>query len=83
MASPFTTSTSSDRPSLAVIVPVYNEAATIADALERVFERGRPDQVIVIDDGSTDDRLMVPTLRAIERHVQMPLGQSLLAVVRR
>ena len=44
----------SERPRLAVIVPVYNEARTIVPLLERVLERGRPDQVVVVDDGSSD-----------------------------
>lgn len=38
-------------------MPVYNEAPYVAECLRRVFERGRPDQVIVVDDGSTDGTL--------------------------
>jgi glycosyltransferase involved in cell wall biosynthesis len=37
------------------IVPAYNEAATVADVLERVHALDFDKQVIVVDDGSTDD----------------------------
>jgi glycosyltransferase involved in cell wall biosynthesis len=37
------------------IVPAYNEAATIGDVLERVHALELDKQVIVVDDGSTDE----------------------------
>jgi glycosyltransferase involved in cell wall biosynthesis len=37
------------------IVPAYNEAATITDVLERVEALDLDKQIIVVDDGSTDD----------------------------
>jgi glycosyltransferase involved in cell wall biosynthesis len=38
-----------------VVIPAYNAAATIAEALESVFaQTAAPDEVIVVDDGSTD-----------------------------
>ena len=37
------------------IVPAFNEAATIAEVLERVEALDLEKQVIVVDDGSTDD----------------------------
>src|SRR3954452_22562233 len=37
------------------IVPAYNEAATIAEVLERVEALDLDKQVIVVDDGSTDE----------------------------
>jgi glycosyltransferase involved in cell wall biosynthesis len=37
------------------IVPAYNEAATIAEVLERVEALALDKQIIVVDDGSTDD----------------------------
>ena len=43
-----------DAPLLSVIVPVYNEAETVAALLERVLAVELPMQVIVVDDGSTD-----------------------------
>ena len=40
-------------------MPVYNEAAHLARAIERVCERGKPQQIIVVDDGSTDETVAV------------------------
>ena len=37
------------------LVPVYNEAATIGEVLERIGVLELDSQVIVVDDGSTDD----------------------------
>jgi glycosyltransferase involved in cell wall biosynthesis len=37
------------------IVPAYNEASTIADVLERVEALDLDKQIVVVDDGSTDD----------------------------
>ena len=37
------------------IVPAYNEAATIAEVLERVEALDLDKQIVVVDDGSTDD----------------------------
>jgi glycosyltransferase involved in cell wall biosynthesis len=46
---------SAERPLLSVVIPCFNEAATILDLLERV--RGAAvasEQIIVVDDGSSD-----------------------------
>jgi glycosyltransferase involved in cell wall biosynthesis len=39
---------------LAVLMPVYNEAATVADVLRRVLAQPIVAEVVVVDDGSTD-----------------------------
>lgn len=39
---------------LSIIVPVYNEAATVEELLRRVRDAPGEQEVIVIDDGSTD-----------------------------
>ena len=41
-----------ERPGLAVLIPAYNEAATIASVVEKARRHG---DVIVVDDCSTDD----------------------------
>ncbi len=44
-----------ERPLLSIVMPVFNEAATVEQALERVREAGLPEhELIVVDDGSTD-----------------------------
>jgi len=40
--------------SLSVIIPVYNEVQTLAEVLGRVHQTGLADEIIVVDDGSTD-----------------------------
>jgi glycosyltransferase involved in cell wall biosynthesis len=39
---------------LSVVIPVYNELDTIEMLLERVMSVGLADEIIIIDDGSTD-----------------------------
>jgi len=39
---------------LSVVIPVYNEAATIAELIGRVHAVDVPKQIIVVDDGSAD-----------------------------
>ena len=39
---------------LSVVVPVYNEASTVASVVELLRETQLPMQIILIDDGSTD-----------------------------
>ena len=40
---------------LSVIVPVYNEASTIREILRQVRDVGLAHEIIVVDDGSTDE----------------------------
>src|SRR5690606_24215790 len=42
------------RPTLSVIVPVYNERATIREILQRVASRPEVDELIIVDDCSKD-----------------------------
>ncbi|HZL37527.1 MAG TPA: glycosyltransferase family 2 protein [Tepidisphaeraceae bacterium] len=41
-------------PSLSVIIPAYNEIATIGELVTRVMAAPYPKQIIIVDDGSTD-----------------------------
>ena len=43
-------------PQLSILVPVYNEAATVERALEALLEADLPftTELVVVDDGSTD-----------------------------
>jgi glycosyltransferase involved in cell wall biosynthesis len=46
---------SADRSSVSVIVPSYNGAAFLSEALDSIFAQDpAPDEVILVDDGSTD-----------------------------
>ena len=44
---------------LSVLVPVYNEARTVKDILERVLAVNLKKEIIVVDDGSTDGTIEV------------------------
>jgi hypothetical protein len=45
-----------DQPPFSVILPTFNRARFLPDAIDSVFIQGVPDvQLIVVDDGSTDD----------------------------
>jgi glycosyltransferase involved in cell wall biosynthesis len=39
---------------ISVIIPAYNEIHTIQELLKRVQNTGIPDEIVVVDDGSTD-----------------------------
>lgn len=39
---------------LSVIVPVYNEAATVAEIIRRLKKTGLASEIIIVNDGSTD-----------------------------
>jgi glycosyltransferase involved in cell wall biosynthesis len=39
---------------LSVVIPVYNEIATLAHLVERVRQCGLPTQIVLVDDGSKD-----------------------------
>ena len=42
------------KPSLSVVIPCYNEVNTVKDLLGRVLAEDIVDEVIIVDDGSTD-----------------------------
>ena len=39
---------------LSIVIPVFNEAGTIAEIIKRVQATGLADEIIAVDDGSTD-----------------------------
>ena len=63
---------------IAVIIPVYNHARYVGEALESVLgQTRRPDRIIVIDDGSKDNSLEVLEAfrrRGVEVHAQENKG---------
>lgn len=55
---------------LSVVIPVYNEEATIADVIDRVTDVAVEKEVIVVDDGSTDRTGDILRARAADlRHI--------------
>ena len=59
-------------PLLSVVMPVYNEAATIEEIIRRVLAVPVRIQLIVVDDGSTDGTR--ETLQRLQREVGFTLG---------
>ncbi len=43
-----------DNPKISVVIPVYNEKATIEEILRRVSENGLRKEIVIVDDCSTD-----------------------------
>jgi glycosyltransferase involved in cell wall biosynthesis len=75
----------STRPLLSVVVPVYNQAATIVDNVAQIRDRvesglGQPVELIVVSDGSVDassERLLEdPSHRARVIHYDRNLGKG-------
>ena len=67
----FATEPASDRrtptspdPLVSLVVPVYNEGASLEDVLRRVYELPLRTEVIAVDDGSTDETVSI--LRSFE-----------------
>jgi len=70
---------------LSVVVPVYNEAATLASAVQRILDVSYPCDIelVVIDDGSVDgtDRVVAELPPSVVRH-RHPLNRGKGAAVR-
>ncbi|GFK92899.1 Undecaprenyl-phosphate mannosyltransferase [Fundidesulfovibrio magnetotacticus] len=45
---------STQRPTLSVVIPVYNERNTILEIVDRVLEQPEVDEIVLVDDHSTD-----------------------------
>lgn len=59
---------------LSVIIPVYNERETIREAVQAVLAVERADEIIIVDDGSTDGtRDLYDELAALDDCIQVHL----------
>ena len=78
---------SEGKPLLSVIVPCYNERATVAELLRRVKEVPIDKEIVVIDDRSTDGSRDVVAALAQQwkeiRHILQPVNQGKGAAIRR
>jgi len=62
--------TSSDHLSISAVIPTYNRAHLIKDALESIHAQSCPvSEIIVVDDGSNDDTEAVVTQWATDRNI--------------
>ena len=73
-------------PTLSVVIPCYNERATVAELLRRVREVPITKEIIVVDDKSTDGSASVVAALAEEfpeiRHIFQPSNQGKGAALR-
>jgi glycosyltransferase involved in cell wall biosynthesis len=64
-------------PSISVIIPLYNGAAFIREALESVISQTlKPARTIVVDDGSTDDGPEIVKLIAKDQNISLVHKQN-------
>jgi glycosyltransferase involved in cell wall biosynthesis len=57
---------------LSVIIPVYNEVDLLEEALRQVLAVERADEIIIVDDGSTDGtRALYPMLKTLDDSIQV------------
>jgi len=60
------------KPRIATIIPLYNGARYIEEALRSVFaQRLQPDEIIVVDDGSTDNGAEIVEKLALEQSIKL------------
>jgi glycosyltransferase involved in cell wall biosynthesis len=75
------------RPLVSVVVPVYNEAATVGQVVEELLALNLRLEILLVDDGSTDDSPgVLATLAATHAQVEVltqPHNQGKGAAVRR
>ncbi len=57
---------------LSVIVPVYNEYETVKPAIEAILAVDKADEIVVVDDGSTDGtRELYPDIQALSDRIRI------------
>lgn len=67
-------------PPVTILIPAYNEERGIGPVLEQVKALGLPGEIIVVDDGSTDqtfEAAQIPGIRVLRHDVNRGYGQSL------
>lgn len=73
--------------SLLVVIPTYNEAVSIAEAIERTLRAAPDAQILVVDDGSPDGTAKIveeimatePRVKLMARASKMGLGRAYVA----
>ncbi len=62
---------------VSVIVPVYNEVQTVEDAVKAVLDVNEADEILIVDDGSTDGtRDLYPAIEALDDCVRVILHEK-------
>ncbi len=72
-----------DKPKISVVIPVFNEALTILDLIEKVRAVDLPKEIIIVDDGSVDstrdilEKLDIPEARVFFQEQNFGKGAAL------
>ena len=72
-----------DNPKISVVIPVFNEEATVLDLIEKVRAVDMPKELIIVDDGSTDgtrdilEKLDIPEARVFFQEANIGKGAAL------
>ena len=53
------------RASVSVVIPCFNQAQYVGEAIESASQQNLPVELIVVDDGSTDDSAAVASSRGV------------------
>lgn len=62
---------------LSVIIPVYNERTTVEEAVKAVLAVKEADEILIIDDGSTDGtRELYPAIQALDESIRIVLHEK-------
>jgi glycosyltransferase involved in cell wall biosynthesis len=62
---------------LSVIIPVYNERETVRPAVEAVLAVEKADEIVIVDDGSTDGtRELYPEIQALSDRIRIYLQEK-------
>jgi glycosyltransferase involved in cell wall biosynthesis len=62
---------------LSVIIPVYNERETVRPAVEAVLAVEKADEIVIVDDGSTDGtRELYPDIQALSDRIHVYLHEK-------
>lgn len=62
---------------LSVIMPVYNERSTVEEAVKAVLAVEEADEILIIDDGSTDGtRDLYPAIQALDDSIRVILHEK-------
>jgi glycosyltransferase involved in cell wall biosynthesis len=72
----------SESPKVSVVIPVYNEKATILEIIDKVRATGLVSEIVVVDDGSTDgtrellDTIKYPEVRVLKHEKNAGKGAA-------